>query len=547
MYIQRSQWTNRVGKTYESIWLRESYREGGKVKTRSIANLKKWTPEAVQALEYALKNKKAPNMESEETRSITQGNSFGAVYVVAQTGKRLGIEKALGNTQEGKMANWQILARVLEQGSRLSAVRMAQLHAIQELVSFEKSFSENDLYDNLHWMARHQKGIETKLFRMAYQGKETPKLFLYDVTSSYVEGEENELARYGYNRDKKQGKKQIVVGVLTDDQGIALSAEVFEGNVSDPKTVTHQINTLGKRFGCEKVIFVGDRGMLKHQNLEELKEREFSYITGITRPQIRKLIQEGALQLGLFDETLKEETIEGIRYLYRRNPIRAKELERKRQEKEKRVETEVEKQNERLRDHPRSQTETAVRNVESWIQKLRMESWISVKSEGRTLRLERNEEALTTLAELDGCYVLKSDVSAEELSKEVLHARYKSLAQVEKAFRTGKSELDLRPIHVRTEESTRGHVLVILLAYRIWQELEKRWRSIPVTVREGLEHLKGLSTYRVTLPGGKEILAVPEPNPICRQLLEALDIRLPKTVEKSAVVVRTYKPLKRKT
>jgi len=311
---------------------------------------------------------------------VEQGLSVGAIYAVAQIAKRLGIEKVLGKTQEGKLALWQVIARVLEQGSRLSAVRMAQLHCVMEVLDFKKGFTENDLYKNLGWIAEKQDKFEKKLFDERYPQGKKPVLFLYDVTSSYLEGTQNEFARYGYNRDKKQGKKQIVIGFLSDENGKGISVEVFEGNTSDPKTVLDQIHKIAQRFGCERVTFVGDRGMLKSQNLEDLKAQEFSYITGITKSQIQKLINDGKLQLGLFDIQLKEEVADGVRYIYRMNPVRAQEIAKTRKEKLQKIELWIERLNTYLTEHSRAKVETAVRNIEKMLERYGLLSGQTKKS-----------------------------------------------------------------------------------------------------------------------------------------------------------------------
>jgi hypothetical protein len=343
MYIFKSSWTNRLGKSYRSIWLKESFRENGKVKSRYILNLKDWSDESICHLQVALDachktnnpclDESMPDNSmsmqiSPQQISLEQGLSVGAIFTVHQIALRLGIPAVLGNDFQSNLALWQIYARVLEQGSRLSAMRMAKLHAVTSILKFERSFTENDLYDNLNWLDQNQTSIEDKLFARRYSKKgATPNLFLYDVTSSYLEGEKNELAQYGYNRDKKKGKLQIVVGLLCDNEGIPVSIEVFEGNTQDPKTVLSQITKVRKRFGCEKVTFVGDRGMLKSASLNDLKEADFAYITAITRPQVETLIKSGILEYGLFDTNLCEVDCDGIRYIFRRNPVRSKEID----------------------------------------------------------------------------------------------------------------------------------------------------------------------------------------------------------------------------
>ena len=213
MYLDSS--TVRHGdKSYTRHLLRESYREGKKVKHRTIANLSRCSPDEIEAIRLALRHKKDLKKVMEQSIPVIlkQGLSVGAVWVLYETARRIGIVDALGETRQGKLALWQVMARVIDQGSRLSAVRLAGSHAVCDVLNLGK-FTEDDLYENLDWLCTHQGRIEEALFRNM-QGSEAPGLFLYDVTSSYLEGTENELAAFGYNRDGKRGKRQIVIGLL---------------------------------------------------------------------------------------------------------------------------------------------------------------------------------------------------------------------------------------------------------------------------------------------------------------------------------------------
>ena len=193
--------------------------------------------------------------------SLHQGSSVGAVCTIYDIARQLGIHKALGPTREGKLALWQVIARVINQGSRLSAVRLAGSHAACDILGVD-TFNEDDLYKNLDWLSQKQQVIEDRLFINTYNDKE-PGLFLYDVTSSYFEGSCNELGAFGYNRDGKKGKRQIVIGLLCDEWGKPVSIEVFKGNTNDTKTLYSQIQKAVKRFGGNDITFVGDRGMIK--------------------------------------------------------------------------------------------------------------------------------------------------------------------------------------------------------------------------------------------------------------------------------------------
>jgi hypothetical protein len=329
-------------KIYNSVLLRESYREGGKVKKRTIANLSRCTPEEIAAIRLALEHK--GNLADlgvlKDDVQLQEGLSVGAVWTVYQVARRLGIEKGLRKGFEGRLALWQVIARVIDQGSRLSAVRLAQIHAGCDVLQITRGFDENDLYENLAWLADNQEKIEQGLFSTR-RGKDKIEMFLCDVTSSYLEGERNFFGAYGYNRDGKKGKKQIVVGLLCDEYGEPVSAEVFAGNTQDPKTFALQVEKVAERFGCRRVTFVGDRGMIKSTQIAILPEG-FHYITAITKPQIRLLIKKGVVQLGLFDEQLHEIEDEAVRYILRRNPVRADEIAANRLSKRKNIEKKVE-------------------------------------------------------------------------------------------------------------------------------------------------------------------------------------------------------------
>jgi transposase len=544
MYIARSNWPSKDGKKiHQSIWLRESYREGKKVKKRNIASLKHCSEDEIAAIELALKHKgNLTELGSIEEVNLIQGPSVGALWAVYQTSKRLGIEKALGANHHGKLALWQVIARVLDQGSRLSAVRLAKTHAAAGILNFERGFCEDELYDNLTWLAENQTKLEKRLFTVRH--KESPQLFLYDVTSSYLEGDKNDLGDWGYNRDKKRGKKQIVIGLLCDAEGEPVSIEVFKGNTGDLSTFESQVKKVSKRFGCEWVTFVGDRGMIKSGQIENLSKAGFNYITAITKPQIRSLIKKGVFQLGLFDEDLCEVEQDGVRYILRKNPIRADEMAQSRASRLAALKDLVEQQNKYLAEHPRADRHKAWEKVSEKRSRLTLGAFVSVTAKDRHIMIEVDEEYLAKIAELDGCYVLKTDLPNEIADAETVHARYKDLALVETAFRTSKTGLlEVRPVYVRTEANTRGHILVVMFAYLIVRELKRAWADLDLTVEEGLEHLKGLCAMEMKIKDGASCLRLPKPDPQGQQLLDALNLHMPTALPKTNIHVDTRKKL----
>ena len=333
--------------------------------------------------------------------------------------------------------------------------------------------------------------------------------------------------------------------MLCDKTGKPLSIEVFKGNTQDPATVASQIKKVAQRFGGGEITFVGDRGMVKKQQITDLTEQGFHYITAITKPQIEKLVNQGVIEMTLFDTQLVEvQTNEGIRYIIRRNPERADEIQQSRSSKLSSLRQVVEKQNQYLSEHSRASTEVAQRKVNERCEKLRINKWVSVNSDDREIILEIDQEALTELEKLDGCYVLKTDLDTNKASKKVIHDRYKDLAHVEWAFRTSKTvQLEMRPVNVRLATRTRGHVFFVMLAYRIVQELAKRWKNINLTVAEGVAELTTLCATEMIVDGKPVCNKIPEPRESVKELLKAAKVRLPEILPYRGVHVATHKQL----
>jgi hypothetical protein len=544
MHVDSSS-TTANGKTYHRHLLRESYREAGKVKHRTIANVSQCSAEEIAAIRLALRHKGNLEAMIAERPALRerQGRSVGAVYAVYDVARRLGIAQALGDTRPGRLALWQVIARAIDQGSRLSAVRLAMSHAACDVLGLD-GFNENDLYENLDWLCDRQEAIEKRLSEpRAGKGG----LFLYDVTSSYLEGTKNELGFFGYNRDGKRGKKQIVIGLLCDEEGEPLSVEVFDGNTQDTKTVASQIRKVAERFGGGAVTFVGDRGMIKTPQIEDLAREGFHYITAITKAQIETLLAKGTVQMDLFDQPLAEVCVDsGERYVLRRNPVRAQEMETTRADKFARLERDAAERNAYLAAHPRARVATALAALRRHAERLRVAGWVGVVADEakRTVALTTDDAARAEDAKLDGCYVLKTDLDAATADKETVHGRYKDLALVEHAFRTSKTaELELRPIHVRLAAHTRGHVLVVMLAYRIVRELARCWAALDSTVQEGLDQLSSLCTKELLQNGRVLCNEIPEPRESLRVLLQAADVRMPQALPARGAVVSTKRKL----
>jgi hypothetical protein len=529
------------GKTYVRHLLRSSYREDGKVKHKTIANLSACSPEEIQAIKLALKHKNdlSPLVNINDIKTVLE-QRIGAAWALNILAQRLGISKALGAGEQSQLVLLQVFARVIEHGSRLSAVRLAKRYALCEVLGIEK-LDEDDLYENLAWLADNQEKIEKKLFSLRFPGG-APSLFLYDVTSSYVEGECNELAAYGYNRDRKKGKMQIVVGLLSASDGSPVAVRVFSGNTQDQQTVGAQIRILAENFGVKEVTLVGDRGMLKGPQIKDLPD-DFRYITALTKPQIRTLLSTGLLQYELFTEDVCEVQDGDMRYVMRRNPVRADQMARSRTEKLESLQKLAAKRNAYLKEHTGARMETALKILKAKAEQLQIDAWINIMADDRIVIAQPDDDALRAASLLDGCYVIKSDVPPAHADAQVIHDRYCDLEMVERAFRTMKtSHLELRPINVRKEKSTRGHVFVVMLALLLQRELERCWVDLDCTVAEGIDELSSIRVERIEI-GGASVHKIPIPDAFGQQLLDTIGVQLPAMLKLKPARVHTKKNL----
>jgi len=352
-----------------------------------------------------------------------------------------------------------------------------------------------------------------------------------------------------------------VIGLLCDGPGVPVAIEAFKGNTGDPKTVPSQIASLQQRFGAKHITLVGDRGMLRGPQIKDLQAAGMHYITAISKPQIETMLAAGSLQMELFDnelaeiqvpaaskqEATEETTAEGTeevriteRYILRRNPTRQAEMARTRRDKKQALDKDLASLNDYLAGHPRAKATTAQRRLDKRIRKLGLGGWITVKVEQRKLIMDQDQAALDEESKLDGCYVLRTDLNQTQASKETVHERYKSLAHVEQAFRRSKTvELELRPVHVRKEGSTRGHILVVMLAYLLMRELGRRWAHLDLTVQEGLQRL---NTYcAVEVAGVIQVML--EPRADVQALLDAAKVKLPSLLPRATAKVATKKKL----
>jgi hypothetical protein len=544
MYIDTSHST-RGGTTYTRHLLRESYRAHGTVLHRTIATVSHCSEAEIAALRLALRHQE--DLEHlgtiQDAITLKQGLSCGAVWTVYQVARRLGIAQALGTTRAGKLALWQVSARVIHHGSRLAAVRLAMAHAACDVLGLG-SFDEDALYENLAWLTSVQTALEARLYVQRTHTKPIT-LFLYDVTRSDLEGTHHELAAFGSNRDGKKGKRQLGIGLLCDEDGHPVSIAVFPGHTQDPQTFAAQSTTVKARFGVHAITFVGDRGMLQGQHIEDLAPQGLHDITAITKPHMEKLLRTETLHMDLFDQEVAEVlAAEGRRYVRRRNPVRAQEVRDTRHAKLATLQAQVAKQNQSLTDHPRANAQGALQKLVAKAEKLRLTDWVELTGEERSITLALNEDAQIEAAKLDGCSVLKTDLTPQQATKEIVHDRYKALASVEPAFRTCKTaHLEVRPLFVRREARTRAHAFVVMLAYQIIQYLSACWSPLDITGEEGRHALTTLCLVEVSSKNASSYHCLPTPRDAIARLLHCADITLPKAFSLSGTRVSTKKTL----
>lgn len=513
MFIKRNT-SKRGKKTYSSILLvqgervpqsrppgrpRKGEKPKSKVVHRTLANLSKLPEKLLGLIEsYCEAERRGEPLEvSPPGVEPVVGRAYGPMAALLALARELGLERVLGTSRLASLALFLVLARILHQGSRLSAVRWAQTQAVAETLGLGE-FDEDDLYEALDWLAAEQPRIEKAL-----AGQQQPgAIFLYDVTSSYLEGQKNELAAAGYNRDGKRYKKQIVVGLLTDGSGEPVSVQVYEGNRADPTTVADQVHKLAKDFAATEVVFVGDRGMLKTPGRQLLSEQGFRFVTALSDPQVRKLLSEGTLQMELFTEQVSEVTSpEGLRYILRRNPATLERHRARRADQLAKVQTKVEARNAWLEKHPRASAEVSLKNAERWLQAYKLHSHVTARLEERRVVLEVSTECQREVELLDGCYAVISDVPAEKASAQQVWERYGDLQQVERDFRDMKTGLlEIRPLFLRKASRTRGHALVSMLALKLVRELRRRVQPLGLTVSEAMDRLEAVRLVSLADP-----------------------------------------------
>jgi len=547
MFITRVQSKGKNGKNYVSVLLRESKRVGDKVVSKTIAVLTEMPGWLVNVVERAVRDGKGADSlqqiaeHPDSPLGMRQAESFGALCLVHEIARRCSIVQALGSDDEAKLALWQVLARVLSPAtSLLGMVRLAGTCAATCLLGIRESFNEDDLYANGGWIAECQTRVEAKLWQLRPQKEGAGKgLFYYDVTSSYFEGQQNALAEFGFNRDKIKGRKQVVMGLLTDPDGEPVSVTLFPGNTNDLGTFTTQVDSLKQTFKQENITLVGDRGMIRGPQQKEVNAAGFNYISALHKAEIETLLKSGEVQLGFFDNVVHETQLDdGRRLVTRCNPVRREELAATHRGFKGKMDAWVKAANTYLAQHPKAREGTQLRLGTQRLQRGRLDAWVSLEVRDRRLSLVVDEEKLREHAKLDGCYAIVSDLAVTEADTQTLHDRYKDLSKVESDFRTLKhGHLEIRPWHVRSEDNTRAHAFTAMLALKIRRRLQQAWEPLDMTAEEGLSELAKLCVIDIyDKTSGRSVRRhLPDPNALQAQLLRAAGVTLPKTPPKNLV------------
>jgi transposase len=462
--------------------LREAWREGGKVKNRTLANISHWPLEQIEALRQVLKGHTNLSSHLQGAFKIVRSLPHGHVAAVLAMLHQLKLDQLLQDGPPRARVLALIAQRVLQPASKLATARALRTETAHSTLGEElgvEAVDEDDLYEALDWLLPQQPAIETALARR-HLGEGT--LVLYDVSSTYFEGHCCPLARYGHSRDERRGNPQIVFGILADAEGCPVAVEVFEGNTADPKTVAIQLAKLRERFELKDVVLVGDRGMLTQARIEqELRPvAGLEWITALRAGQIQKLVSDGALQLSLFDQTdLAEIThpdYPGERLVVCRNPLLAEERARKREDMLAAAEKKLEAIAAATRrpQRPLREPERINYRIGAALGPTKMGKYFRWEITAAGLTYERDAERIARDTALDGIYVLRTSLKPERLDTAETVRSYKRLAQVERAFRVLKGlELEIRPIHHRLAGRVRAHVLVCLLAYYVEWHLRR--------------------------------------------------------------------------
>jgi hypothetical protein len=464
-----------------AILLRESFREGGKVKNRTLANLSHWPEDKVAALRAVLRGE-SPTVGLQDAFEISRSLPHGHVAAVLGSLRRLGLEELIdpAPSRRRDLVVAMICAQVIAPDSKLAIARGLRSEtassSLGEVLGLQDC-DEDDCYEAMDWLRKRQERIEDALARRHLEGG---TLVLYDVSSAAFEGRTCPLGALGHPKDGVHGRLQIVYGLLTSADGVPVAIEVFAGNTGDPKTVASQVQKVRERFGITHVCFVGDRGMLTKARLrDDVVPAGLDYLTALRAPEIAGLVEAGAIQLSLFDETDLFEIVhpdyEGERLVCCKNPQLSEERSRKRESLLQATEAalhQIANAVSRPRRPLHGADKIALR-LGRVVNRYKMAKHFEIEIADDSFSFSRKTEQIAAEASLDGIYVLRTSLPKEALSTPEVVSSYKSLAGVERAFRAFNTDLDIRPIRHRSEERVRAHVFLRMCSYYVTFHMER--------------------------------------------------------------------------
>ncbi len=460
--------------------LRESYRVGDKVKKRTLANLSSLSDSQIAALRVVLQGR--PLVPADSVFEVLQSRQHGPAMAVSVALYRLGITALLGSrpSRQRSLVLAMIAARIIAPATQLATTRWWCASTLAEDLGVADA-DEDELYGAMDWLVARQDSIER---RLAKRHLPENSVVLYDLSSSYFEGSHCPLAKLGYSRDGKVGKLQVNYGLLSDVRGCPVAVSVFPGNTADPSTLMPQVRRLKHDFAIAQLVLVGDRGMISGTAITQLRDEEgIDWITALRSGSIRRLIEQGVVQLGLFDERklfeLDHLDYPDERLIACRNPQLAKLRAHKREDLLRATERHLEQIRKRVDGGRLSGQDKIGVGVGKVLNKYKMGKHFQLEIENQVLRFSRKTAAIGAEAALDGIYIIRTSVKAERMDDADCVRHYKALANVERAFRTLKSiDLKVRPIHHRLQPRVRAHIFLCMLAYYVEWHMREAWREL---------------------------------------------------------------------
>lgn len=476
MYVERVR-KKQGAKTYESVLIRESYRDGGKVKHRTVANITKLPKNLIRTIRMELKGEKGEfRVEDLENGSDRE---YGASAAFLRLAADIGLDKMISSTKSSWRSDVMamIVGRIVWQGSKLSLVNQYKDTALWELSGHDfgtRPDVERDCYHPMDQLLKRKSRIERNL---AARHLRDGCVVLYDITNTWFEGEyaKSEKVVYGKGKGGKVGYKQIALGVLTSKDGCPVGVEIFKGNVSDQTTVLDQVRRLSAKYGIKSAVFTGDRGMLTAKRVEEISETDFKVITALTHSEMRTLLEKEDIQKDLFDEKNITEIIsnDGVRYALCKND---EEMRKERQARESLIEKVKALLNKKASVARKRNPQKVSASVGRIFEKYKIEKFFDWRvDENGALYWSLKQDRIDSESELDGCYVIKTTAPPSDMTKEEYVAGYRGLQKVERAFKNMKTVmLELRPVYHKTDARIEAHIFIVMLAYYLqWHAMER--------------------------------------------------------------------------